>query len=123
MNVRVCVFDGDCQYRLEPVDGADGMLSQRVCGRKIVGRPCKFSKRVSIDKLASCKGINGYCGGYLADSLLFMGRSGLVDFLPVIRPCEYDILFSWARDFARRGIPFYIVRRAYGVALFKRSSC
>jgi hypothetical protein len=122
LKIRVCGYGGSCESRLEPVADTDGMLSQRICDKpfRTDGYTCVSSTLIDVDDVCATRGVQGYSGGFRPSALLVLGRKFWVDFLPSIQPSEYWILFNWARDFSGRNIPFFVLRRKRGVALYKR---
>ena len=123
LKVRVCEYDGDCPCSLGPVSGADGMLGRKICNKPYRNTlQCAMASALTpVSEFTRVRGVDGYCGGYKPKSLLVLGGKSIVDFLPKIRTSEYWILYEWARDFASRGIPFFVRRRFDGVALYKRA--
>ena len=115
---RVCRANPgtDCFYRIPEIRGTEGLTSYPLCRKD---GPCTHRTQVDIKGQFFQIDNTGKKAVIASFKYKKMKKSSelLLDILPMIIEKEMQILFTWARDYTRRGIP-WMVTMSWGWRIF-----
>lgn len=121
---RACPWPEDCGHRAAAVAGpeVDGVVRWPLCQLTVSYRRCPVHscerQERELPDMPRLAGFAGeVVGGYRLKRLA--AAAALYDFVPPQEPGHYWVVWSWARHFADKRVPFAVVARGNCLALVK----
>jgi len=114
---RVCrtIPSTNCAHRIPEIRGTEGITGYPLCNKAAGVCIEQATVKITVPKFLLRPVVASFKFSELTEF-----SPALVDILPSIMESEIDILFSWARDYTERNIPWLVTNTYRIFALWKQ---